>query len=129
MTVPRNKVQLYTALDFLYLCWKRGQAGLRQEEDVVDRPEVLPSQRKDWAKKLMRIIVVTPIWTRPSATASSETARCPRTSTHDEYGTMDHSRDPCPWVILNDFGGAFAMGVCPHKLHVLALHILTANRL
>lgn len=23
---------------------------------------------------------------------------------------MDHSRDPCPWVILNDFGGAFAMG-------------------
>ncbi|WAQ90094.1 hypothetical protein PtA15_12A79 [Puccinia triticina] len=22
----------------------------------------------------------------------------------------DHSRDPCPWVILNDFGGAFAMG-------------------
>ena len=26
--------------------------------------------------------------------------------------TMDHTRDPCPWVILNDFGGAFAMGVC-----------------
>jgi hypothetical protein len=24
---------------------------------------------------------------------------------------MDHSRDPCPWVIINDFGGAFAMGV------------------
>ncbi|KAI9887713.1 MAG: translocase of the inner membrane [Watsoniomyces obsoletus] len=23
---------------------------------------------------------------------------------------MDHSRDPCPWVILNDFGGAFCMG-------------------
>ncbi|KAL6907317.1 Tim17/Tim22/Tim23/Pmp24 family domain-containing protein [Trichoderma evansii] len=23
---------------------------------------------------------------------------------------MDHGRDPCPWVILNDFGGAFAMG-------------------
>lgn len=23
---------------------------------------------------------------------------------------QDHSRDPCPWVILNDFGGAFAMG-------------------
>ncbi|KAI5474938.1 mitochondrial import inner membrane translocase subunit TIM17 [Pseudohyphozyma bogoriensis] len=22
----------------------------------------------------------------------------------------DHNRDPCPWVILNDFGGAFAMG-------------------
>ncbi|BFZ61284.1 Dolichyl-phosphate-mannose--protein mannosyltransferase 1 [Saitoella coloradoensis] len=22
----------------------------------------------------------------------------------------DHSRDPCPYVILNDFGGAFAMG-------------------
>jgi hypothetical protein len=19
---------------------------------------------------------------------------------------MDHARDPCPWVILNDFGGA-----------------------
>ncbi|KAL5407283.1 translocase of the inner membrane [Paraphaeosphaeria minitans] len=24
--------------------------------------------------------------------------------------TMDHSRDPCPWVALNDFGGAFCMG-------------------
>ena len=24
---------------------------------------------------------------------------------------MDHGRDPCPWVILNDFGGAFCMGV------------------
>ncbi|KAL1744772.1 Tim17/Tim22/Tim23/Pmp24 family-domain-containing protein [Schizophyllum fasciatum] len=24
--------------------------------------------------------------------------------------SQDHSRDPCPWVILNDFGGAFAMG-------------------
>ncbi|EQL03698.1 mitochondrial inner membrane translocase subunit [Ophiocordyceps sinensis CO18] len=23
---------------------------------------------------------------------------------------LDHTRDPCPWVILNDFGGAFAMG-------------------
>ncbi|KAI6119229.1 mitochondrial import inner membrane translocase subunit Tim17/22 [Pisolithus croceorrhizus] len=22
----------------------------------------------------------------------------------------DHTRDPCPWVILSDFGGAFAMG-------------------
>lgn len=24
---------------------------------------------------------------------------------------MDHTRDPCPWVALNDFGGAFCMGV------------------
>ncbi|ODN73161.1 hypothetical protein L202_07727 [Cryptococcus amylolentus CBS 6039] len=24
--------------------------------------------------------------------------------------TADHGRDPCPYVILNDFGGAFAMG-------------------
>lgn len=23
---------------------------------------------------------------------------------------MDHTRDPCPWVTLNDFGGAFCMG-------------------
>ncbi|KAF2846763.1 putative mitochondrial inner membrane translocase subunit [Plenodomus tracheiphilus IPT5] len=23
---------------------------------------------------------------------------------------MDHSRDPCPWVCLSDFGGAFSMG-------------------
>lgn len=23
----------------------------------------------------------------------------------------DHTRDPCPIVILNDFGGAFSMGV------------------
>ena len=24
---------------------------------------------------------------------------------------MDHSRDPCPWVALRDFDGAFCMGV------------------
>ncbi|KAF6810086.1 Mitochondrial import inner membrane translocase subunit tim17 [Colletotrichum sojae] len=24
--------------------------------------------------------------------------------------SLEHSRDPCPWVVLNDFGGAFAMG-------------------
>ncbi|KAK9720071.1 translocase of the inner membrane [Basidiobolus ranarum] len=24
--------------------------------------------------------------------------------------SSDHSRDPCPWVILNDIGGAFVMG-------------------
>ena len=24
---------------------------------------------------------------------------------------MDHTRDPCPWVIASDFGGAFCMGV------------------
>ncbi|KAJ4468132.1 Tim17-domain-containing protein [Lentinula aciculospora] len=24
--------------------------------------------------------------------------------------SADHTRDPCPWVVLNDFGGAFAMG-------------------
>lgn len=29
---------------------------------------------------------------------------------------MDHTRDPCPWVIFNDFGGAFCMGVCAHSL-------------
>ncbi|KAF2019772.1 mitochondrial import inner membrane translocase subunit tim-17 [Aaosphaeria arxii CBS 175.79] len=23
---------------------------------------------------------------------------------------MDHSRDPCPWVTVSDFGGAFCMG-------------------
>jgi import inner membrane translocase subunit TIM17 len=23
---------------------------------------------------------------------------------------LDHSRDPCPWVALSDFGGAFCMG-------------------
>lgn len=30
--------------------------------------------------------------------------------------TMDHSRDPCPWVIINDFGGAFSMGVSRHPV-------------
>lgn len=24
---------------------------------------------------------------------------------------LDHTRDPCPWVALSDFGGAFCMGV------------------
>lgn len=23
----------------------------------------------------------------------------------------DHTRDPCPMVVISDFGGAFAMGV------------------
>nr|POE64920.1 putative serine/threonine-protein kinase iksa [Quercus suber] len=27
----------------------------------------------------------------------------------DSHG-LDHSRDPCPWVALSDFGGAFCMG-------------------
>ena len=31
---------------------------------------------------------------------------------------MDHTRDPCPWVALNDFGGAFCMGVCSFKVDV-----------
>ncbi|KAI9315154.1 mitochondrial inner membrane translocase subunit Tim17/Tim22/Tim23/peroxisomal protein PMP24 [Dichotomocladium elegans] len=26
------------------------------------------------------------------------------------HSSADHSRDPCPWVILNDMGAAFAMG-------------------
>ncbi|RCI06534.1 Transcriptional activator spt7 [Rhizopus stolonifer] len=26
------------------------------------------------------------------------------------HSSQDHSRDPCPWVILNDLGGAFVMG-------------------
>lgn len=29
----------------------------------------------------------------------------------DPTATMNHERDPCPWVVLNDFGGAFCMGV------------------
>jgi len=41
---------------------------------------------------------------------------------------MDHSRDPCPWVILNDFGGAFAMGVCVYA-HLGPEHQLTFIRL
>lgn len=40
---------------------------------------------------------------------------------------MDHSRDPCPWVILNDFGGAFAMGVCHRASNLCAM--LTTTRL
>ncbi|THX90998.1 hypothetical protein D6D08_03517, partial [Aureobasidium pullulans] len=32
-----------------------------------------------------------------------------QTDTHLTFA-MDHSRDPCPWVALNDFGGAFCMG-------------------
>jgi hypothetical protein len=37
---------------------------------------------------------------------------CTSNSPHSlvSYHKMDHGRDPCPWVILNDFGGAFAMG-------------------
>ena len=34
---------------------------------------------------------------------------------------MDHTRDPCPWVVLNDFGGAFCMGVCIPSIVDMAL--------
>lgn len=37
---------------------------------------------------------------------------------------MDHTRDPCPWVILNDFGGAFSMGVCPPQSSLVLLLLL-----
>ena len=36
---------------------------------------------------------------------------------HSSISNMDHSRDPCPWVALSDFGGAFCMGVS--RLHIL----------
>ena len=29
---------------------------------------------------------------------------------HTPAAGHDNMRDPCPWVILNDFGGAFSMG-------------------
>jgi len=32
---------------------------------------------------------------------------------------MDHSRDPCPWVALSDFGGAFCMGVCVSQFYFI----------
>lgn len=35
----------------------------------------------------------------------------------------DHSRDPCPIVILSDFGGAFSMGVSIKIFHYI-LHTL-----
>lgn len=31
----------------------------------------------------------------------------------------DHSRDPCPIVILDDFGGAFSMGVSEFVLSIV----------
>jgi hypothetical protein len=34
---------------------------------------------------------------------------------------MDHGRDPCPWVVLNDFGGAFCMGVRTLCLSTMSL--------
>lgn len=32
---------------------------------------------------------------------------------------MDHTRDPCPWVALSDFGGAFCMGVSRSDIMVV----------
>lgn len=44
---------------------------------------------------------------------------------------MDHTRDPCPWVALNDFGGAFCMGVCDIIYHYLDIlidsHVLESS--
>lgn len=45
---------------------------------------------------------------------------------------MDHTRDPCPWVALSDFGGAFCMGVCNQLLRAVDdghLHIVHELRL
>ena len=41
---------------------------------------------------------------------------------------MDHTRDPCPWVIFNDFGGAFSMGVAGHHYGVQLLETLDNYR-
>ena len=39
---------------------------------------------------------------------------------------MDHSQDPCPWMILSNFGGAFSMGVkAPFSLLLLYQSSLT----
>ncbi len=40
---------------------------------------------------------------------------------------MDHSRDPCPWVTLSDFGGAFCMGVTPPFFSILFLPSLKTH--
>jgi hypothetical protein len=40
---------------------------------------------------------------------------------HTKTMSADHTRDPCPIVILNDFGGAFAMGVCLSSVPSIAL--------
>ena len=49
-----------------------------------------------------------------SAPPSESSPTPPRLTTsnmsHEGHG-LDHSRDPCPWVALSDFGGAFCMGV------------------
>jgi hypothetical protein len=36
---------------------------------------------------------------------------------------MDHGRDPCPFVIFNDFGGAFCMGVSFPQVDLLSLRV------
>jgi len=41
---------------------------------------------------------------------------------------MDHSRDPCPWVALSDFGGAFSMGALGGEGHRLILSWLVSDR-
>jgi hypothetical protein len=41
---------------------------------------------------------------------------------------MDHSRDPCPWVALSDFGGAFCMGVGASLLTVKRKNKVTNDR-
>ncbi|KAK3707749.1 translocase of the inner membrane [Vermiconidia calcicola] len=43
---------------------------------------------------------------------------------------LDHTRDPCPWVALSDFGGAFCMGRTHDRVyvtHAFAIPKSTAN--
>jgi hypothetical protein len=80
--------------------------------------EVLPLELvQGFEKRLERIIVTFSSHERPASRLRPSRlavhCRCfhPIRQITPE---MDHSRDPCPWVILNDFGGAFAMGVRVH---------------
>lgn len=41
---------------------------------------------------------------------------------------MDHTRDPCPYVILSDFGGAFSMGVRLLPLTIIQFSIFVYSR-
>ncbi|KAL8904102.1 MAG: hypothetical protein Q9207_003493 [Kuettlingeria erythrocarpa] len=42
---------------------------------------------------------------------------------------MDHSREPCPWVALGDFGGAFCMGVSDYRMGYFNMHPLSSDSL
>ena len=81
-----------------------------------------PCQLGNWGRldKAYRLTTPPLPWRKPLS--NQEDSELPLTM-------QDHTRDPCPWVILNDFGGAFSMGVILASSSLLCFQLEFGNDL